>query len=85
MKYIDKLAIAYDRIEKYINECRYTYDVEDMVHAYGCYYLRRAYMSYTTEDVVKHCKVELNALYRYGVKHGLYSNEINKPWFWVYY
>ena len=60
----DKVAVSYRRIREYIEKCRYTYKVEDIIESYNRYWLPGWYVSYTMRDVIEHCKVEVGILAR---------------------
>lgn len=82
---IDQLAIAYDRIEKCIAKRRFTYSVQDVIDDYGERYLRGYYCCYSMSIVIQEHKPEINMLYRYGVKNGMYSNRRISLGSWLYY
>lgn len=60
----DKVSVSYRRVREYIEKCRYTYSVEDIIKSYKKYYEQGYYTSYTMTDVIEHCKVEVGILAR---------------------
>ncbi|WP_127532765.1 hypothetical protein [Paenibacillus kobensis] len=53
---------ARENIAKYIEKCRYTYKVDDIIHSYLNYYKQGYYVSYTMKDCISNLKDELELL-----------------------
>ncbi|WP_410495161.1 hypothetical protein QTL86_11255 [Cellulosilyticum sp. ST5] len=60
----DKVAVSYRRVREYIEKCRYTYKVEDIIEDYSRKWNHGFYVSYTMRDVIEHCEIELRILER---------------------
>lgn len=58
----DKVATSYRRVREYIEKCRYTYKVEDIIEGYGRKWKYGFYVSCTMRDIIEHCELELSIL-----------------------